>query len=203
MAGDTKYANKSAVVLDDNPQMRGILRSIVSGMGMREVAEFSDPNSAHYHLQGHHVDVAVFDLVLNSSMDGLELASAVRHDPMIVNPTMPIILVTGYANVAVIEQTINVGVDELVTKPLRARDLMARVETVITRPRPYIRTPSGYFGPDRRRRTDPFYRGPERRQEDLADRIVTPEEAHKAIKRLRPDPVVEQRSVDEAVFVLD
>lgn len=134
MPGDSHYLNKSAIVLDDNPQMRSILRSILNAMGLRSVAEFSDAISARNYLQGHHVDVAVLDLVLGSDMDGLELASTIRHDPMIINPTMPIILVTGYANVAVIDQAINVGVDELVTKPLRARDLIARVEKAILRP---------------------------------------------------------------------
>jgi two-component system chemotaxis response regulator CheY len=203
MAGDSHYLNKSAIVLDDNPQMRSILRSILNAMGLRSVAEFSDAISARNYLQGHHVDVAVLDLVLGSDMDGLELASTIRHDPMIINPTMPIILVTGYANVAVIDQAINVGVDELVTKPLRARDLIARVEKAILRPRSYIRTPSGYFGPDRRRRADPRYEGPERRHVDLADVVGAQAEARKAIKLLRPDPIVEQRSIDEAVVVLD
>lgn len=208
MVGEPHYANKSAIVLDDNPQMRGILRSILNTMGLRSVAEFSDPIGAHNHLEGHHVDVAVVDLVLNSSINGMELALAVRHNPLIVNPMMPIVMVTGYASASVITQAINFGVDELVTKPFSARDLMVRVEKTIKRPRSYIRTPSGYFGPDRRRRIDPMYRGPERRQDDLADILDSQgNTVRKAIKTLRPDPVVEKRSVEEtveeAVFMLD
>jgi two-component system chemotaxis response regulator CheY len=203
MTGEQHYANKSAIVLDDNPQMRGILRSILAQMGFPSIAEFSEPVSTHRYLQSHHVDVAVLDLVLNSTMDGLDLALSIRHDPMIVNPTMPIILVTGYADAAVIDQVINYGVDEVVTKPLRARDLMARVEKTILRPRPYIRTPSGYFGPDRRRRIDPMYSGPERRQFDLADVVGSPTEARRAIARRRPDPVAEQAAIDDSVIVLD
>lgn len=204
MVGEPHYANKSALVLDDNPQMRGILRSILNTMGLRSVTEFSDPIAAHNHLEGQHVDVALVDLVLNSSINGMELALAIRHNPMIVNPMMPVIMVTGYASASVIAQAINFGVDELVTKPFSARDLIARVEKTFERPRSYIRTPSGYFGPDRRRRVDPMYRGPERRQDDLADVLDSQGKTmRKAIKKLRPDPVVEKRSVDEAVFMLD
>lgn len=203
MVGETEFSGKSAVVLDDNPQMRAILRSTLNAMGLRSVSEFSDPIQLHHHLQGHHVDVAVLDLVLNSEIDGLDLANTIRHDAHVVNPTMPIILVTGYANMSVIEQTINIGVDELVTKPLRARDLMLRVQKVLTRPRSYIRTPSGYFGPDRRRRNDPVYTGPERRTVDMADVITSDETARKAIARIKPDAFVEQRSIDEAVILID
>lgn len=203
MAGNTGYANKSAVVLDDNPQMRAILRSVLNTMGMRTVAEFSEPFAVLQHLQAQPADVAVLDLVLNSEIDGFELAKQIRYDPQILNPTMPIITVTGYANIAVIEQAINHGVDELVMKPFSARDLMARVEKVIKRPRSYIRTPSGYFGPDRRRRIDPHYIGDERRAVDLSDLIDSPVEARRAIAGMRPDPIIEQRSIDEAVFELD
>lgn len=204
MVGEPHYANKSAIVLDDNPQMRGILRSVLNSMGLRSVSEYSDPIAAHNHLEGNHVDVAVVDLVLNSSINGMELALAIRHNPLIVNPMMPVIMVTGYASASVIKQAINFGVDELVTKPFSARDLMARVEKTFKRPRTYIRTPSGYFGPDRRRRADPMYHGPERRQENLADVLDSQGKAmRKAIKKLRPDPVVEKRSVEEVVFMLD
>ncbi len=203
MAGNTVYANKSAVVLDDNPQMRAILRSILTMMGMRTVAEFGEPLAVLHHLQAQPADVAVLDLVLNSEMDGFELAKQIRYDPQIFNPTMPIITVTGYANITVIEQAINHGVDELIMKPFSARDLMARVEKVIKRPRSYIRTPSGYFGPDRRRRIDPDYVGPERRAFDVSDSVDSTLEARRAIAGLRPDPIIEQRSIDEAVFEVD
>jgi CheY-like chemotaxis protein len=203
MTGDMDFKGKSAVVLDDNPQMRAILRSVLNSMGIRSVTEFSDPSQLLHYLQGHHIDVAVVDLVLNSHMDGLELSNVIRHDPRVVNATMPIILVTGYPSMSVIEQAINIGVDELVTKPLRARDLMVRVNKVLSRPRPYIRTPSGYFGPDRRRRNDPVYTGPERREADMADVIKTDKDARRAIARLKPDALIEQRSIDEAVILLD
>ena len=203
MVGDTNYSGKTAVVLDDNPQMRGILRSILNTMGVRSVAEFSEPTSTRHYMQGHHVDVAVLDLVLNDEIDGLELANQIRHDPLVVNPTMPIILVTGYASVAVIDQAINFGVDELVTKPLRAKDLIARVKKVIHRPRSYIRTPSGYFGPDRRRRDDPLYTGPERRVADQASIVTVRRDARRASARLQPDAFVEQRAIDEPAGLLD
>ena len=203
MFTDLDLSGKSAVVLDDNPQMRAILRSMLASVKLRSVTDFSDPHLLFRFLETRHVDVAIIDLVLNSDWDGLELAERIRHNVRSMNPTMPIIMVTGYPSMAVIDQVINCGIDELVTKPLRATDLIARVAKVLDRPRTYIRTPSSYFGPDRRRRDDQFFSGQDRRTEDMAQTIGTPSEARAAISRLRPDAFTEQRTVDEAVFLVD
>jgi hypothetical protein len=45
--------------------------------------------------------------------------------------------------------------------------MMSRLMSVIENPRPFVRTKS-YFGPCRRRRGNPEYRGPERRAEKAA-----------------------------------
>lgn len=197
------YSNKKALVLDDNPQMRAILRSMLATVKLRSVAEYSEPLAAMDHLVSTHVDIAIIDLVLGGSIDGIELSDRIRHNKLIVNPTMPIIMVTGYPSVAVIDQAINVGVDELVVKPLRARDLVARVCKVVERPRAYIRTPSKYFGPDRRRRDNEKYNGPDRRKADLAEPVESLEAARAAIARVRPDAFTEQRSIDNSIVLLD
>ena len=50
-------------------------------------------------------------------------------------------------------------------KPVSARALWQRIEAVLERPRAFIRCAT-YVGPDRRRRSDPNYAGPERRVSD-------------------------------------
>lgn len=193
----------SAIVLDDNPQMRAILRSILNGMQIRDVTEYSEPLPVLEHLQTHHVDVAILDLVLQGDVDGLRLSKAIRYDSKIVNPTVPIVMVTGYASLNVIDQAINNGVDELVTKPLRARDLMARVEKVVNRPHAYIQTPSNYFGPDRRRRENPGFHGPNRRKRDMATSVNGVLPKNFDYSTMVPDQEIEKRMVEESVFELD
>jgi DNA-binding response OmpR family regulator len=60
---------------------------------------------------------------------------------------------------------INAGVDEFLVKPVRAVDVANRVNAIIERRRPFVKS-GGYFGPDRRRRDDPRYKGPMRRAGD-------------------------------------
>lgn len=203
MRANYDLSGMSAVVLDDNPQMRAIIRSILNGMQMRDVIEYSDPFPVLEHLQTRHVDVAIIDLVLQGDVDGLRLSKAIRHDAEIINPTVPIIMVTGYASMNVVDKAINNGVDELVTKPLRARDLMARVAKVLERPHAYIRTPSNYFGPDRRRRENPAFQGPNRRKQDRAKSVNGVLPSNIDYSAMLPDQSTEIRMVEESIFELD
>ena len=47
------------------------------------------------------------------------------------------------------------GATEFVTKPFSVVTLAQRVQVVIERPRQFVHT-GDYFGPDRRRRAEPF-----------------------------------------------
>lgn len=203
MGANYDLSGLSAVVLDDNPQMRAIIRSILNTMRIRDVTEYSEPLPVLEHLQTHHADVVILDLVLQGDVDGLRLCKAIRYDRHIVNPTVPIIMVTGYASMDVVEQAINNGVDEVVTKPLRSRDLMARVDKVVNHPHAYIRTPSNYYGPDRRRRENPRFRGPDRRKKAMATSVngIRPKGFDYA--SMVPDQKVEERMVEQSMFELD
>ena len=57
------------------------------------------------------------------------------------------------------------GVNEVLSKPVTAKGVLDRISRVVENPRPFVRT-AQYFGPDRRRRNDPEYKGPMRRTND-------------------------------------
>jgi hypothetical protein len=57
-------------------------------------------------------------------------------------------------------------VTEILVKPVTAKDLLARIQTIIYIPRPFIDVP-GYFGPYRRRKQDLAYFDVERRKRAL------------------------------------
>ena len=59
------------------------------------------------------------------------------------------------------------GVNEFLAKPVTARDILKRLESVILRPRPYVAA-ADFFGPDQRRRSPVGYTGPLRRVVDQA-----------------------------------
>lgn len=154
----------SALILDDNAHMRGLVRVILASFGMRRIEEAADTNEAVAHVAAGYIDIAFVDFKLGG-LDGLDFCRRIRLDPHSASRYVPIIMITAYSERKRVIDAINAGVDEFLVKPVRAVDVANRINAVIERRRPFIEA-KGYFGPDRRRRHDPRYQGPWRRAND-------------------------------------
>jgi DNA-binding response OmpR family regulator len=100
-------------------------------------------------------------------MNGIELAHEIRTNALSSNRMVPIVLITGYSALSRVAQARDAGVTEFLVKPFSANDLAKRIAYVINKPRDFIDS-HDYFGPDRRRRQHPDYKGPFRREDDNA-----------------------------------
>ena len=156
--------NVSALILDDNAHMRGLVRVILASFGMRQIEEASDCNTALGAIAGGDIDIAFVDFKLGG-LDGIDFCKRIRLDPDSPNRYLPIIMITAYSERRRVIDAINAGVDEFLVKPIRAVDVANRVNAVVERRRPFIQT-RGYFGPERRGRADPRFKGPWRRAAD-------------------------------------
>ncbi|MDP3493899.1 MAG: response regulator [Hyphomonadaceae bacterium] len=154
----------SALILDDNAHMRGLVRVILASFGMRRIEEAHDCNQAINTVTHGDIDIAFVDFKLGG-LDGIEFCKRIRLDPDSPNRYLPIIMITAYSERRRVIDAINAGVDEFLVKPIRAVDVANRVNAVIERRRAFVDL-AGYFGPDRRRRDDPRYKGPWRRSAD-------------------------------------
>lgn len=154
----------SALILDDNAHMRGLVRVILTSFGVRRIEEASAASEAFAHLAAGDIDIAFVDFKLGG-MDGLGFCRHVRMHPESPNVFLPLIMITAYSERSRVIEAINAGVDEFLVKPVRAVDVANRVNAVIERRRPFVKSAT-YFGPDRRRRKDPRYKGDMRRADD-------------------------------------
>src|SRR4029077_14583568 len=102
--------------------------------------------------------------------DGMDLTQMIRQPGANNNPYVPIIMLTGHSEKKRVISARDAGVTEFLAKPISANGLYERVLNVVANPRPFIRTRS-YFGPDRRRNTNPNYAGTERRKGGKAEVI--------------------------------
>ena len=152
------------LLVDDNPHMRSIVATLLAGVGVQHVRECCDGAEALSSLRQWPADMAIVDFQM-SPIDGVEFPRLVRNAADSPNPFLPIIMLTGHAAKARVEEARDAGVTEFVVKPVTARAVLDRINAVILRPRSFVRT-SEYFGPDRRRRQDPAHMGPWRRQGD-------------------------------------
>jgi CheY-like chemotaxis protein len=152
------------LVADDNAHLRAIVVSILDGIGIKKVEECADGAKAFACLREWAPDIAIVDFRMDP-VDGVEFTQLVRNSPDSPNPELAIIMLTGYADKTRVFEARDAGVTEFIVKPVTAQAVFDRINSVIYRPRPFVRSES-YFGPCRRRRQDPNFHGPYLRATD-------------------------------------
>jgi two-component system, chemotaxis family, chemotaxis protein CheY len=155
--------NKIRVLLvEDNPHMRKLLKALLEAVGVRDIVVAQDGGVAWMLMKKEPIDFALIDWEMYP-VDGLELVRKIRTEPDSPNQFLPIIMVTAHTERARVMKARDLGVTEFLAKPVSAQTLSQRIEELIERPRPYIRTRE-FFGPCRRRsKKGGAYIGPERR----------------------------------------
>lgn len=152
------------LLADDNPNMRAIVSAMLKSVGVGSVREVDDGGAALEALRTRPADMAIVDFRM-PPMDGVTFTRMIRTGDDSPNPYLPIIMMTGHSEKRRVTEARDAGVTEFVTKPVNAPALLARIEAVIMRPRPFIRS-QDYFGPERRRTQPESYVGPFRRATD-------------------------------------
>jgi len=159
-----RYELLKILLVDDNHHMRLLLGEILRALGVRQLYEAGDGAQGLQMMKSHPVDIVMTDLSMQP-MDGIDFVRLLRNSPDSPNQMCPVIMITGHSTMQRVNEARNAGVNEFLAKPLTARGVIERLDRVVEHPRPYVRT-SDYFGPDRRRRADPGFQGPWRRQAD-------------------------------------
>lgn len=160
----TGFEGVRVLLVDDNQHMRAIVLTVLGALNIRLIKETRDGSEALETLRKWQADMAIVDFQM-FPMDGVEFTRIVRNAPNSVNPYLPIIMMTGHSEKSRVTEARDAGVTEFLVKPLTPRAVIDRINAVIYKPRPFVRTPD-YFGPDRRRKTPRDYPGPFRRATD-------------------------------------
>jgi two-component system chemotaxis response regulator CheY len=159
-----RYDLLKILLVEDNHHMRVLLAEILRAVGVRDLFEASDGAAALQMMKNQEIDIIITDLSMQP-LDGIDFTRLVRRSKDSPNQMCPIIMITGHSTLARVNEARDAGVNEFLAKPLTAKGVIERLTQVIDQPRKYVRT-EDYFGPDRRRRADPNYRGPWRRDTD-------------------------------------
>lgn len=139
----------SILIVDDNKNMRVLLRTILRPYGFTNVQEAEDGIEALEALKTAFFDLVIVDYAM-PNLDGSEFAKLVRNSSDSHNKFIAIIMVTGHPTRQVLLRARDGGVDEILAKPVSAQMLQERLVSVIKHRREFVKTKS-YFGPDRRR----------------------------------------------------
>lgn len=142
--------------------MANITRDILKNFGFKIIHTADNGENGFTRFRQEKHDLLIIDWMMKP-LNGLELTHKIRHDPLSPNPLVPIILMTGISEKAKVLEARDHGVTEFLLKPFTAEDLYKRLVQIIERPRQFVKCDS-FFGPDRRRKRDPHFHGPEKRQ---------------------------------------
>lgn len=149
------------LVVDDNPHMCVLIKTILHAFGVRNVVQASDGAEAFKTLKHFPADIIISDWVMQP-LDGLEFVRLVRTGKDSPNPYLPVIMLTGHTEMHRVVEARGAGVTEFLAKPVSPKKLYARIRSIIEHQRNFIKTKT-YFGPDRRRRKLASYEGTEQR----------------------------------------
>ena len=174
----------SVLVVDDMQPMLALVTSLLKLFGFTDIHPAHDAEEGFNLFCAHNPDIVLTDWLMEP-YDGIEMVRRIRYDARSPNRFVPVIMMTGYSHRIRVEAARDVGVTEFLVKPFRAKDLYARIEQLIEKPRRFVDT-GDFFGPDRRRkkRTGDF-QGPFRRGGDQSGKKAAAEDDGEAAELLR------------------
>ena len=162
------FENMSVLIVDDSENMCRILTRLLKSFGFKEFYYASNGQIALDKLRERPVDLAIVDWHMEK-MNGIDFTLKMRARSTSPDPYLPIILLTGINDIAKVKVARDIGVNEILAKPVSPEALYGRLTSVVRQPRPYIEA-SAFFGPDRRRRAKPDFLGPFLRRRDKRNR---------------------------------
>ncbi len=114
------------LIVDDEPNIRKVLRDMARRVLRSETWEASDGQEALRLFREKAPDVVLSDIRM-PGMDGLSLLKAMKQQ----RPNVPVILITGYPSLEVAIQGMKEGASDFVTKPFRLDQLQVLLEKAL------------------------------------------------------------------------
>jgi two-component system chemotaxis response regulator CheY len=149
------------LIIDPSTISMELTRDVLFMMGARTARNCTNPDKALEALRSDPYDIVITEWN-TAPMSGLQFIEYVRTAPQSPNRLMPILLMTARSEEEYVVQARDRGITEFLAKPFTVETLHRRLVSIIAFPRQFIDA-ERYFGPDRRRRKDTRFAGPDRR----------------------------------------
>ncbi|GAA0846675.1 envelope stress response regulator transcription factor HitR [Bifidobacterium pullorum subsp. gallinarum] len=115
------------LVVDDDPNIRELVKVFLEEAGMEEVLEASDGVEALSVMDQASVDLVVMDIMM-PNMDGWELCREIRR-----NTGIPVLMLTAKGETRQIVKGFELGTDDYLVKPFEPAELVVRVKALLKR----------------------------------------------------------------------
>jgi two-component system, chemotaxis family, chemotaxis protein CheY len=136
------------LIVDDEPTMRKVTRSLLQAIGVRTIYDANDGNSGLKAIRTLLPDVVIVDWEMPSP-NGPEFVRMVRSPDTFPLPHVPIIMLTGHGERSRVVAAVSLGVNDFLVKPVSTKALLGRLVSLIADPRRMVRI-GDYYGPEPR-----------------------------------------------------
>ena len=166
--------NLKVLIVGGKPHAVTILRTAFGIIGLNKVSAILHSERAIQYLRDEDVD-AVFCDEAAGTVDGVPFPLAARRAEGVLNPMLPIFLVTSSPVRHQIERARDDGVTNVLVRPVSAATIIRKLRIAVLVPRPFILA-DGFFGPDRRAQGRAPFGGADRRTRRPKKLKVSPSE---------------------------
>lgn len=115
----------NVVVIDDSASTQAFVRGVIDKMYGINCVSFVDPKQAMRYLEINEARLIIVDYSM-PGMTGIELVKRIRLNAL--HFTTPTIMITTSSERAVRQRAGEVGVNDYLNKPIRAGELISRIE---------------------------------------------------------------------------
>jgi two-component system chemotaxis response regulator CheY len=133
------------LIVDDEYYTRKVIRALLLSIGAINIHEACDGPSGLEAVATTAPDVVLLDWEM-PGMVGPDFVRRVRSPDTFPYPNVPIIMLTAHGERSRVIEAVRLGVNEFLLKPVSGNALLARVLSVLAKPRTMVRK-GDYYGP--------------------------------------------------------
>ncbi len=122
------------LIVDDEYSTRKVIRIQLLAIGAVHIYDAADGPSGLDAIKSIAPDVVLLDWEM-AGMDGAEFTRCVRQPATVPDPNVPIIMLTGHGERSHVLEAMRLGVHEFLLKPVSSSALLARLVSVLSKPR--------------------------------------------------------------------
>ena len=137
------------LIVDDDPYMRKVVRTMLNALGVKTVYEASDGISGLEAIRQLLPSLVIVDWEM-PMIDGAQFVRMVRSPKDFPVPDVPIIMLSGHGDRWRVVEAARIGAHEYLLKPVSTKALRDRIVAILGQPRPTVKL-DGYYGPAPRR----------------------------------------------------
>ncbi len=164
-----------AVIVEDDPDVRDLIDIVLTQSGFRTVVTCNGADGVEA-VRAHNPLITTLDVNM-PGMDGFTVARRLREFS-----NTYLIMITALADEIDVVQGFEAGADDYLVKPFRPRELRARADSMLRRPRARQESPAGWSGGDTVKESSP------RPDESWAASVARDLTAHTRLEPLVAEP---------------